>query len=93
MNDKQTLLRKLPAIDRLLGDACLQELDGPLPHILVREAAQQTIEQLRQSILTTPAEAASHERLSGPGRSPVRRCARFSTPPAPCCTPISVGRP
>jgi L-seryl-tRNA(Ser) seleniumtransferase len=51
METKQSLLRQLPAIDRLLNDPALQQLDGPLPHVLVREAAQLTIDTLRLQIL------------------------------------------
>jgi L-seryl-tRNA(Ser) seleniumtransferase len=57
MDTKQTLLRQLPAIDRLLNDPTLRQLDGPLPHILVRDAAQQTIDRLRQQILKQPEQA------------------------------------
>lgn len=57
METKQSLLRQLPAIDRLLNDPALQQLDGPLPHVLVREAAQLTIDQLRKQIIDRPEQA------------------------------------
>ncbi|HKI51320.1 MAG TPA: L-seryl-tRNA(Sec) selenium transferase [Geothermobacteraceae bacterium] len=57
METTQCLLRQLPAIDRLLNDPALQQLDGPLPHVLVREAAQLTIERLRRQILDFPEQA------------------------------------
>lgn len=52
MENKQTLLRQLPAIDKLLNDSALQDLE--LPHLLVREAAQLSIDGLRRQILAQP---------------------------------------
>jgi L-seryl-tRNA(Ser) seleniumtransferase len=51
MPDRRTLLRTLPAIDRLLGTRLLTDLEQAQPHILIREAAQQTVEELRLQIL------------------------------------------
>lgn len=51
MSDRHALLRTLPAIDRLLGTPLLAELERTQPHILIREAAQQTVENLRRQLL------------------------------------------
>ena len=51
MPDRRALLRTLPAIDRLLGTPLLTELETTHPHILIREAAQNTVEDLRRQIL------------------------------------------
>lgn len=51
MSDRHALLRALPAIDRLLGTPLLAELERTQPHILIREAAQQTVENLRRQLL------------------------------------------
>lgn len=51
MTDRRALLRTLPAIDRLLGTPLLAELGQTQPHILIREAAQKTVENLRRQIL------------------------------------------
>lgn len=54
MNEIQKLLRQLPAVDRLLHDPALQSLEASLPHVLIREAAQQTVDQLRRRLLERP---------------------------------------
>ncbi len=51
MSDRQTLLRQIPSIDRLLAAAPLQSLTGDCPHVLLREAAQQAVAELRQALL------------------------------------------
>ncbi len=51
MSDRRALLRTLPAIDRLLGTALLSKLESAQPHILIREAAQKVVEELRRQIL------------------------------------------
>ncbi len=51
MSDRRALLRTLPAIDRLLGTSQLTELEQTQPHLLIREAAQKTVDELRQQIL------------------------------------------
>jgi L-seryl-tRNA(Ser) seleniumtransferase len=51
MSDRRALLRTLPAIDRLLSTSLLTELEQTQPHILIREAAQNTVEDLRRQIL------------------------------------------
>ena len=48
MSDRRALLRTLPAIDRLLGTALLTKLEETQPHLLIREAAQKTVDDLRQ---------------------------------------------
>jgi len=86
MNNKQTLLRKLPAIDKLLSDPQLRDAGEDIPQSLVLEAAQKTIDALRQSILQHPDQtgtldlsipgvaaeaAATARRLSEPSLQPV----------------------
>lgn len=56
MTDRRSLLRKLPAIDKLLASPLLVELEEAQPHRLIREAAQETVEMLRQQILDEQAE-------------------------------------
>ena len=51
MPDRRALLRTLPAIDRLLAFPTLTELANSQPHILIVEAAQQTVASLRQQVL------------------------------------------
>jgi L-seryl-tRNA(Ser) seleniumtransferase len=51
MSDRRALLRTLPAIDKLLGTPLLTELGQSQPHLLVREAAQKTVNDLRLQIL------------------------------------------
>ena len=51
MTDRRALLRTLPAIDRLLDTPLLAELEQTQPHMLIREAAQKTVENLRRQIL------------------------------------------
>jgi len=70
MNDKNVLLRHLPAVDRLLSDPALRTL-GQVPHPLQVEAAQETVAALRREILAggspdldIPAVAASAAALA-----------------------------
>jgi L-seryl-tRNA(Ser) seleniumtransferase len=51
MSDRRALLRHLPAIDRLLSSPQLSRLEQTLPHILVREAAQKVVDELRRELL------------------------------------------
>ncbi|WP_432823690.1 L-seryl-tRNA(Sec) selenium transferase [Trichloromonas sp.] len=51
MTDKQTLLRQLPAVDRVLKSPAMQTLAQRCPHVLLLEAAQETVDALRQAIL------------------------------------------
>ena len=51
MSDRRALLRTLPAIDRLLGSAILKQLEDSQPHLLIRDAAQQVVDGLRQQLL------------------------------------------
>lgn len=55
MPDRRALLRTLPAIDRLLGTALLTELEQIQPHLLIREAAQKTVDELRRQLLDAQA--------------------------------------
>ena len=51
MPDRRALLRTLPAIDRLLATPQLNKLETEQPHLLVREAAQQVVDELRRQLL------------------------------------------
>jgi L-seryl-tRNA(Ser) seleniumtransferase len=51
MNDKNTRLRHLPAVDRLLNEPALRGLANSVPHLLLVEAAQQTVAELRREVL------------------------------------------
>ncbi len=51
MSDRRALLRHLPAIDRLLSSPRLSRLEQSLPHILIREAAQKVVDELRHQVL------------------------------------------
>ena len=51
MSERRSLLRELPAIDKILASPLLDELQGQQPHVLIREAAQEAVEWLRRQIL------------------------------------------
>jgi L-seryl-tRNA(Ser) seleniumtransferase len=51
MTERQNLLRRLPAVDRLLNDPALQGLAGRCPAALLTEAAQQAVAELRAALL------------------------------------------
>jgi L-seryl-tRNA(Ser) seleniumtransferase len=51
MSDRRALLRTLPAIDRLLATSQLTELEQTQPHLLIRDAAQRVVEDLRSQLL------------------------------------------
>lgn len=51
MNDKNSLLRHLPAVDRLLNEPALRALANCVPHVLLVEAAQQSVAELRREVL------------------------------------------
>jgi L-seryl-tRNA(Ser) seleniumtransferase len=51
MSDRRALLRTLPAIDRLLATSRLTELEESLPHMLILEAAQKVVDDLRRQLL------------------------------------------
>ncbi len=55
MSDRRALLRTLPAIDRLLGSPLLVKLEQTQPHIIIREAAQTIVDDLRRQILNEQA--------------------------------------
>ncbi|MDY0267450.1 L-seryl-tRNA(Sec) selenium transferase [Trichloromonas sp.] len=52
MTDKNLLLRQLPAVDRILNAPPLQALAATCPHVLLVEAAQETVAELRHTILS-----------------------------------------
>ncbi len=52
MTDKQTLLRQLPAVDRVLKAPAMLALAENTPHVLLLEAAQETVAALREAILS-----------------------------------------
>jgi len=51
MTDKNSLLRSLPAVDKILQAPPFSRLADQLPHVYLLEAAQQAIESCRQAIL------------------------------------------
>jgi L-seryl-tRNA(Ser) seleniumtransferase len=51
MSERQALLRQIPSIDRLLAAPPLQDLSVTCPHVLLREAAQQAVAEIRQVLL------------------------------------------
>ncbi len=51
MTEKQMLLRKLPAVDRILREPVLQDLAGSLPGEILSEHVQSAVALLRQRIL------------------------------------------
>ncbi|PLX78451.1 MAG: L-seryl-tRNA(Sec) selenium transferase [Desulfuromonas sp.] len=55
MPDRRTLLKSLPAIDRLLEHPQLKDSGEAIPYILLREAAQLTVASLRRQLLDTSA--------------------------------------
>lgn len=57
MSERQALLRLIPSIDRLLGSAPLQALAASCPHLLLREAAQAAVAEIRQALLDSPEAA------------------------------------
>lgn len=61
MSDKQALLRNLPAVDKLLNAQSVSSLSSIIPHALLLEACQTTIDQLRQDILKDPARFAEFD--------------------------------
>ncbi len=54
MTQPQQLLRELPAVDRLLQHPALAGLAERCPHVLLKEAAQETVAELRRHILAAP---------------------------------------
>jgi L-seryl-tRNA(Ser) seleniumtransferase len=65
MNDKNILLRNLPAVDRLLNDPALRELAKHIPHVLLTEAARQTVAALRKEVLAGAAPDLSTASVAG----------------------------
>lgn len=51
MSDRRSLLKNIPAIDKLLNTPTLQAEVGQCPHVLLVEAAQLAVEELRHRIL------------------------------------------
>ena len=51
MNDKNTLLRIIPSVDRLLNEPALRDMADCIPQVLRAEAARQTVAALRSEVL------------------------------------------
>lgn len=51
MSDRESLLRELPAVDRLLQEPALAELLGRMPRRLVLAAVQETLQGCREKII------------------------------------------
>jgi len=81
------LLRELPAVDRLLREPALQELEGALPRQALLEAARQTVESYRSLLLSPrlPEDLAkldlSPGKLAAEAARRARRQAEFSLRP------------
>jgi L-seryl-tRNA(Ser) seleniumtransferase len=54
MDDKKSLLRHIPAVDRLLNEPALSRLSASCPRILLLESVQETVADLRRKILEAP---------------------------------------
>jgi len=50
MNELQTILRRIPAVDRVLQAAPLAELTGKIPHVTLHAAAQTAIDTCRNTL-------------------------------------------
>lgn len=57
MQSSHDLLRRLPAVERVLNEPALRRLETHCPRALLLESAQETIAELRRSILQSPADA------------------------------------
>ena len=55
MSDRRNLLKNIPAIDKLLNSPILQPLTATCPHVLLVEASQLAVEELRHQILNESA--------------------------------------
>ncbi len=54
MDDRKNLLRRIPAVDRVLNEPALSRLSASCPRILLLESAQETVAELRREILEAP---------------------------------------
>ncbi|MFY9447453.1 MAG: L-seryl-tRNA(Sec) selenium transferase [Dethiobacteria bacterium] len=87
MAEVRDLLRELPAVDRLLREPALQELEGALPRQALLEAARQTVESYRSLLLSPrlPEDLAkldlSPGKLAAEAARRARRQAEFSLRP------------
>ncbi|MGK2945737.1 MAG: L-seryl-tRNA(Sec) selenium transferase [Desulfuromonadales bacterium] len=79
MSDRRALLRTLPAIDRLLGSPLLVKLEQTQPHILIREAAQTIVDDLRRQILDEQAALPDLD-LEAVARLVAKRVAEMARP-------------
>ncbi len=50
-DDRRAMLRQLPAIDKILASPQVQTVEKDYPHVVLRDAAQSTVEALRQQLL------------------------------------------
>jgi len=84
MTDKNSLLRALPAIDKVLQAPPLSALAGHLPHVILLEAAQRAVEACRQAILAgepLAPEALSPEGVARRAEAEVMKSSRPSLRP------------
>ncbi|MGK2943320.1 MAG: hypothetical protein ACSLFC_01105, partial [Desulfuromonadales bacterium] len=79
MSDRRALLRTLPALDRLLGSPLLVKLQQTQPHILIREAAQTIVDDLRLQILDEQAALPDLD-LEAVARLVAKRVAEMARP-------------
>jgi L-seryl-tRNA(Ser) seleniumtransferase len=80
MSERQALLRQLPSIDRLLGSTSLLALAASCPHVLLREAAQMAVAEVRRGLLDQSADPpdCSLETVAARAAELARRSARPS---------------
>ncbi len=57
MDDQKSLLRRIPAVDRILNEPALSRLAASCPRVLLLESAQEIVAELRREILAAPAKA------------------------------------
>ncbi len=67
MNEIQSILKKIPAVDRVLDEPVITSLPSAYPRSVIVESIQETIEDLRQNLLQDASGADKSETIS-PGK-------------------------
>jgi L-seryl-tRNA(Ser) seleniumtransferase len=80
MNMQQQLLRRLPAVDRVLREDVLQALLVELPQEAVSAAAQEAVAALREELLTQELVAAGRLEPASVAEVAARRCRELLSP-------------
>ncbi len=78
MADYTSLLRELPAVDRLLREPAIEEVSKPLPRSLVVQAVQEIIDSYRQYISEHRADQSALDKLSLKPESLAREAAMLA---------------